>query len=94
MSTSGEGSRGGHVIGHTASGKAIYGPPRDASTPHDHVNRTSAGFSAQDHRDASWAMFQAKVAHGTKGSKEYTRWKGLMDEHASRAEALESGADS
>ena len=27
----GEGSRGGHVIGHTRSGKPIYGAPKDVS---------------------------------------------------------------
>ncbi len=48
----GEGSKGGHIIGHTGSGKPIY---RNAKHP-DHK-----GFTAKDHDTAS-------VMHGMKAS--------------------------
>jgi hypothetical protein len=41
---SGEGSRGGKVIGHTKSGKPIYD---------QHNHPAHAGFNAKDHRDAA-----------------------------------------
>lgn len=43
-SSEGEGSRGGHVIGHTSSGKPIY-------ETHDHSSHSS--FSSEDHNDAA-----------------------------------------
>ena len=33
IKAAGEGSKGGHVIGHTATGKPIYGDPRDVKGP-------------------------------------------------------------
>jgi hypothetical protein len=45
----GEGSRGGHVIGHTKSGKPVYGDSRLALG----AFHPSSRFSKQDHRDAS-----------------------------------------
>lgn len=51
---SGEGSRGGHVIGHTKSGKAIYGPPAShVARVREHVNlqkRTAVG-KLEEHAD-------------------------------------------
>lgn len=41
----GAGSRGGHVIGHTSSGKPVY----QSKTP-----STYSDFTAEDHADASW----------------------------------------
>lgn len=55
----GEGAKGGHVIGHTKSGKPIY-----ASSSHPE----HAGFSAGDHTDAMnhhyeiWSKTQSKIA--------------------------------
>jgi hypothetical protein len=45
-----EGSRGGHIIGHTKSGKPIYGVTADnhAHTPKGHYD----SFSKEDHSDA------------------------------------------
>jgi len=44
----GEGSRGGRVIGHTSSGKPIYSPSRKTIHP---KNRGNA-LTAQEHREA------------------------------------------
>lgn len=56
----GEGSRGGHVIGHTSSGKPIYGDKEGA-----HIYGPSAAhhtYSAQDHVDAAQAHKNAAKA--------------------------------
>jgi hypothetical protein len=50
---SGEGSRGGKVIGHTKSGKPIY----------EHSIYNSAGFSTEDHSDAMSAHMKASREH-------------------------------
>jgi 8-oxo-dGTP diphosphatase len=50
----GEGSRGGNVIGHTKSGKPIYG---------DHLNEGHIGFDMSDHKDA--ANFHNDVVEAT-----------------------------
>jgi ADP-ribose pyrophosphatase YjhB (NUDIX family) len=55
----GEGSRGGHIIGHTRAGNPIY----DSSSHEGHAN-----FKGQDHRDAMnqhheiWSKTQEKIA--------------------------------
>ena len=54
----GEGTRGGHVIGHTRSGKPIYGLPHDAVSfpnPKGHVGKRSTEneYTVQDHLDAA-----------------------------------------
>ena len=58
----GEGTRGGHIIGHTRSGKPIYGLPHDAVSfpnPKGHVAKRSAeGYSARDHLDAANAHLE------------------------------------
>ena len=68
----GEGSRGGHVIGHTKSGKPIYAPKEghpDAGAgdlPHRgqaFAGEHGAGYSRQDHYDArKILMATAKLA--------------------------------
>ena len=50
----GEGTRGGKIIGHTASGKPIY-------DSHDHVGH--AGFTEKDHHDAAMAHRDLKERH-------------------------------
>ncbi|MGH9649848.1 MAG: hypothetical protein ACRD3I_05200, partial [Terriglobales bacterium] len=63
---SGEGSRGGHVIGHTKSGKAIYAASAElAEVPTFKVPKAQeahiaqhSDFSAEDHRDAAAAHTQ------------------------------------
>lgn len=61
LEKSGEGSRGGHVIGHTRSGKAIY----------DHADHKShASFSDEDHKDA-YVAHSHKVAEHFKSAKDY-----------------------
>jgi hypothetical protein len=58
----GEGSRGGKVIGHTKSGKPIYG----SVTPHkDHK-----GFSKDDHKEAA-ELLRGKQKKSTSSQKEY-----------------------
>jgi hypothetical protein len=69
---SGEGSRGGHVIGHTKSGKSIYAPNEghtDAGSAdltqrgHAFAAEHSVGYSASDHFAAHKAiMAEAKKA--------------------------------
>lgn len=49
-SVEGEGSRGGKIIGHTSSGKPIYD---------SHGHDAHVGFSAQDHKDAHAAHWDA-----------------------------------
>ena len=63
----GEGSRGGKVIGHTKSGKAIY----------ENSQHTSKDFTAEDHSDAMSAHMKAAKEHSdnekhyTEASKKY-----------------------
>lgn len=71
----GEGSRGGHVIGHTKSGKPVYA----AKNAHDYKD-----FTAQDHRDASMFHDQSANKHRTSSStseKQYYNRKALMRHH-------------
>jgi hypothetical protein len=56
----GAGSRGGHVIGHSKSGRAVY-----ASANHP----SHAGFSAQDHHDASSLNMARSKNSGDKSAK-------------------------
>jgi hypothetical protein len=63
--SAGEGSRGGHVIGHTKSGKPIYAPREghaDASAADltqrgwQSAKENGQGYSRQDHYDAAKAL--------------------------------------
>jgi len=54
----GEGSRGGHVIGHTRSGKPIYDPRHPSNRP-GKFREAHQGWSAGDHRDASELHYAA-----------------------------------
>ena len=53
----GEGSRGGHVIGHTRSGKPIYGRRHAVNQGHKrsdiHANHALVGYTRDDHADAA-----------------------------------------
>jgi hypothetical protein len=64
-SSSGEGSKGGKVIGHTKSGKPIYD---------SHGHAAHAGFSEQDHADA-------RDAHDDHAMQHFDRDNGAMDHH-------------
>ncbi len=55
----GEGSKGGHVIGHTRSGKAIY------SDGGGHEN-----YSRYDHMDAAKEHEKQSIAHDKNNNKE------------------------
>jgi hypothetical protein len=57
----GEGSRGGHIIGHTRSGKPIY-----ASKSKAHMRKLHEGHSEQDHKDAAVFHRKQKVKYGDK----------------------------
>ena len=47
----GEGSRGGHVIGHTKSGRPVYGDPRTREALK--ALTIKHGYTAEDHQDAA-----------------------------------------
>lgn len=64
---SGEGSRGGHVIGHTKSGKPIYG---DAFGTDKQFAEHHKGWSAMDHYDAEHAH-RSKAHHGDSAFHEH-----------------------
>lgn len=42
--TGGEGSRGGHVIGHTSTGKPVYA---------NHKHKSHGGFTPEEHKQAA-----------------------------------------
>lgn len=67
----GEGSRGGHIIGHTRSGKPIY---QDAN------HAEHKGFVAHEHRDAAIVHKNAHKLAATEGEKEIH--KRGYEEHA------------
>ena len=73
----GEGSRGGHIIGHTKTGKAIY-----AAIPSYPHGQTFHGWSHEDHMDASRA-FQGQIneRHGD-------RWDPDVVENQKKAQSL------
>jgi hypothetical protein len=74
LKASGEGSRGGNIIGHTKSGKAIYG---DAS----HVKHSD--FSEEDHRDALKIREHLRVNSKSQAeSKEHSRAEAVHERHA------------
>ena len=66
----GEGSKGGHVIGHTASGKPIY----DSFTHASHE-----GFTRRDHEDAM-------TRHNSLREEEEAKGPAASDEEAKRHE--------
>lgn len=81
----GEGSRGGHIIGHTKSGKPVYKTQAAGRNSYEK-------FSAQDHKDA--AELHRKVAedHHTKSSIGYstyakTHHASMRDWHHDTAQA-------
>ncbi len=61
LEKSGEGSKGGHVIGHTKSGKPVYA---EAGIH----NKEYKGFSAQDHSDAAELHFYKHNVHTQKSN--------------------------
>lgn len=65
---SGEGSRGGKVIGHTKTGKPIYEHSFDHGVDH---------YTKEDHKDAS-------DAHEKEGDKHWKKWVDNKDENALR----------
>lgn len=77
LAKAGEGSRGGHVIGHTKSGRPIYettGSGRSSSFHED-----SKGYTRNDHRDAA-ALHRKRARPGEDGQ--------LRRDTASRHEAV------
>jgi 8-oxo-dGTP pyrophosphatase MutT (NUDIX family) len=72
----GEGSRGGHIIGHTRSGKPVYDSSQHAS---------HAEFKGQDHRDAMnhhydvWTKTQTKIAEIRKQNPNWNPPKQIHD---------------
>lgn len=65
IKSEGEGSRGGHVIGHTKSGKPVY-------DSHDHERHQ--GFAYDDHYDA-FLLHQETIAKNHKNAiKHGKKW--------------------
>lgn len=70
---SGEGSKGGHVIGHTKSGKPVYAGKKASDYKE---------FSAQDHLDAAEYHNTKSVEHNNKrGSADYSNDNVLLENH-------------
>jgi len=91
MPSTGEGSRGGHVIGHTKSGKAIYAADK-ALTPAvlKGIRSTLEGYSSQDHRDAAMAHAQRRLDLQSTGRPELVRMHGdFMRLHDAATHVLE-----
>jgi hypothetical protein len=86
LKSTGEGSHGGRVIGHTKSGKPIYTPSKPLTQKNhktasaSHVAEAHADFSAQDHKDA---VQLHRNMWGNQGGGEHA-WShtGLADAHA------------
>jgi len=66
-SATGEGSRGGHVIGHTRSGKAIYAHA-GIDPAHPYRAGGSKGWTSLDHTDAASAHRREAERHEQTGS--------------------------
>ncbi len=78
----GEGSKGGKVIGHTKSGKAIYLPTKDS-----HLSQTAhKSYDKQDHLDAA-ALHKKKAEHHSGKEDEEFYMNGNEDNDKSRAHA-------
>jgi hypothetical protein len=81
----GEGSRGGKVIGHTASGKPVYGSNHAAyqrgKTP------ASSGWTRADHQDAAEIHEKNWRQQGGPGAMSGTPRYGATKEHRDAAEA-------
>lgn len=75
----GEGSRGGHIIGHTQSGKPVYSGKK-AENYHD--------FNSQDHRDANYVHSDE---HRSNSNKAYNNRYGGVISEAKRFESLAAG---
>lgn len=75
----GEGSKGGHVIGHTKSGKPVYKGKDQASS------KEYKDFSAQDHKDASKIHADESYKHSdtfnTTSSPEHASYARAMQQH-------------
>ena len=81
-----EGSRGGHVIGHTNSGKPIY-----ASSGGDHGAHAAShkDFGPKDHADA--AELHRKKREGSKTKQDWDRHNAMHHAHTSQEAATKQG---
>lgn len=78
----GEGSRGGRVVGHTSSGKAIYAKHADRKMAIAH-------YSTDDHRDASTFHHKVSQAHRDRARAAENK---MDDPEASRGTTAQFGA--
>jgi len=84
LEKSGEGSKGGKIIGHTKSGKPIY----------EHSIHTSKDFTAEDHSDATSAHMKAaksanekkQFLHPKENAGEMEKLRNQSQHHSSMAE--------
>lgn len=89
LAKSGEGSKGGKIIGHTKSGKPIYD---------SHGHAAHAGFAKPDHRDAAkmhvhhQELMDKEHAGGVIGGTESTPHKAQYLHHLAQQEAHENSA--
>lgn len=75
----GEGSKGGHVIGHTKSGKPVYKGKNQASS------KEYKDFTSEDHADASHLHNQAYAEHSNKIGGPHSQYASAMAGHHGEA---------
>lgn len=90
----GEGSRGGHVIGHTRSGKPVYGTDGHhyyhGPGIRPEFRSAYSGFSAKDHKDAY--KLHEREAHRQATLASSLRTSSSLDEHPGAVEAEQKAA--
>lgn len=89
---SGEGSRGGVVIGHTKSGKAVY-----RSIPQQHEHGPMKDWTYEDHHDAAEAHRTEKDRRASSNDDEGQTWanahEGFAKRHIEMAEKIAGFAE-
>jgi hypothetical protein len=89
--TPGEGSRGGKVIGHTSSGRAIYGPTAGGKVHPAHGKSIGErNYTEQDHKDAIIAHMGASDQHHRAFKQLVMQGKQASPEAAQHAQARDS----
>lgn len=84
VDATGEGSRGGHVIGHTSSGKPIY-------MSHSHGGHQ--GFDAKDHGQAANLHLRLMLKHSSihnKNAKQADHHEEQMKKHGASQRQIEN----
>jgi hypothetical protein len=87
-----EGARGGHVIGHTKSNKAIYAHSHAMYGSKSAMQKHTKGWSHQDHVDAKDAHDEASSKHGGNAAVASWEHEGLTGESGYRSGHHDRGA--